>query len=101
MNNSKNDQFGAPDTTEWGQEMGPRLYEPEGINADKLAEVIRRHEAALLAIPGVVMITRGMPTPGVEAIVVGVIDATVLDCLPKDIGGVPIYGEVTGPIEAL
>jgi hypothetical protein len=98
---SKNDQFGIPDTKEFGPEVGPRTYKPNAIGTDNIDAVIRRHEATLLAIPGVVLITRGMPTPGVESIVVGVINASVLDFLPKDIGGIPIYGEVTGPIEAL
>jgi len=82
--------------------MGARDYAPQSsATTGRLEGIIRRHEAALLAIPGVVMITRGLPEPGVEVIIVGVDDAKVLARLPKELEGIRVHGEVTGPIEAL
>ena len=100
MTNSEQPQFQVPNPAEL--EMGPRDYSPTVSSTDsQLETIIRRHEANLLAIPGVTMISRQMVEPGRETIIIGVIDAGVLADLPAELEGVPVRGEVTGPIEAL
>lgn len=102
MANSEQPQFQSPNPTELELEMGPRDYSPNLLSSDsELESIIRRHEANLLAIPGVTMISHQMVEPGKETIIIGVIDAGVLVRLPSELEGVPVRGEVTGPIEAL
>ena len=99
MTNSEQPQFQVPNPAEL--EMGPRDYSPTVSSTDsQLETIIRRHEANLLAIPGVTMISRQMVEPGRETIIIGVIDAEVLADLPTELEGVPVRGEVTGPIKA-
>jgi hypothetical protein len=101
MVNSEHQQFQSPNLTELELEMGPRDYSPTLLSSDsELESIIRRHEANLLAIPGVTMISHRMVEPGRETIMIGVIDAGVLVRLPSELEGVPVRGEVIGPIEA-
>ncbi|WP_017655296.1 hypothetical protein [Fortiea contorta] len=102
MTNAEQPQFQIPNQTELGLEMGPRDYSPTPSPPDSQIEsIIQRHEANLLAIPGVVMISHRIVEPKKEAIIVGVINATVLNRLPNQLEGVPVRGEVTGQIDAL
>lgn len=102
MTNSEQQQFQVPDLAELGIEMGPQDYSPTlSPIDDRLESILRRHEANLLAIPGVTMVSRQMVEPGRETIIIGVIDAGVLDHLPAELEGVQVRGEVTGPIEPL
>ncbi len=101
MTNSEQPQFQIPNLADLGLEMGPREYSPTLSSPDSPIEsILRRHEADLLAIPGVVMVSHRMVEPIREAIIIGVIDTGVLDRLPRELEGVPVRGEVTGPIEA-
>jgi hypothetical protein len=102
MANSEQEQFQVPDPAELQLEMGAREYSPTMSSTDdRLESILRRHEANLLAIPGVTMVSRQMVEPGRETIIIGVIDSGVLARLPGELEGVPVRGEVTGPIEAL
>lgn len=102
MTNAEQPQFRAPDPAELEQETGARDYSPSLSSPDSQIEsILRRHEASLLAIPGVKLVSRQMVEPGRETIIIGVIDSGVLAHLPSELEGVPVRGEVTGPIEAL
>ncbi len=102
MINSEHQQFHIPDPADLELEMGPRDYSPTVSSTDDhLDGVLRRHEANLLAIPGVTMVSRQMVEPGRETITIGVINSGVLAHLPSELEGVPVRGEVTGLIEAL
>jgi Asp/Glu/hydantoin racemase len=94
MTSLKNNRFDIPDVAELDSQMGVRLYDPDDT-------AIHHHDASLLAIPGVVLVTRRILESGVTAIVVGVVDAATLDDLPKEIEGIPVHGEITGSIDAL
>jgi hypothetical protein len=102
MTNAEPPRFQSPDPNEIGLEMGPREYSPSPSSPNSPIErVIDRHEADLLALPGVVMVSRRFVEPRLEAIIVGVTDAGSLERLPRQLEGVPVRGEVTGAIDAL
>lgn len=71
--------------------------EPEERRPSNETEVLgRRHEAELLAIPGV----EGF-APEPDHLVVYVADEQTIERLPAAIDGVPLRPVVTGPIRAL
>jgi hypothetical protein len=80
---------------------GPVEYIPVEPAPEGGAEaVLARERTRLLAIPGVMSVGIGFGPPGVQALVVGVMDAGVSAVLPQDIDGVPVVVTVTGSIDA-
>lgn len=75
---------------------GPVAYDPGKAPADPMTALRDRHEARLLAIPGVTFV--GVGQRGLQ---IGVLDAGVAARLPRDLEGVPLTVTVTGPVEAL
>ncbi len=101
MTNAEQPQFQVPNSAEIEPEMGAREYLPTISSPDSLIEsILERHEADLLGIPGVVMVSHRMIEPKREAIIVGVIDVGVIDRLPVELEEVPVRGEVIGLIDA-
>jgi hypothetical protein len=83
-------------------DSGPAVYRPGDPAPSGQAETVRRrHEASLLAIPGVTMVSVGQGPIGEPAIRIGVRDASVLPRLPATLDGLPVVPVVTGPIDAL
>ena len=79
---------------------GPVAYNPtETVGAGK--PLSAADESKLLAVPGVVSVGLGSGPSGGEVLVVGVIDGGVAERLPKDVGGLPLVVNVTGPVDAL
>lgn len=102
MTNAEQPQFRAPDLAELELETGARDYSPSLSSPDSHIEsILRRHEASLLEIPGVTLVSHQLVEPGIEAIIIGIIDGGVLDQLPTELEGVPVRSQITGPIEAL
>jgi len=77
---------------------GPVEYRPAEAAAptDRVGLARIRHEARLLAIPGVTFVGAGEGT-----VLVGVLDAGVGAALPRELDGVPITVTVTGRVDAL
>jgi hypothetical protein len=81
---------------------GPVEYRPAPVvPASDAARVLAREEARLLAIEGVTSVGIGLGPPGLEALVVGVVDAGVAARLPPAIDGLPLMVTVTGTVDAL
>jgi hypothetical protein len=81
---------------------GPVEYNPiPATPASRLASLLAREEASLLAIEGVTSVGIGHGPPGGETLVVGVVDASVGARLPKTIEDLPLIVKVTGPVDAL
>ena len=81
---------------------GPVEYNPApAAPASKLAGLLAREEARLLAIEGVTSVGIGHGPPGGETLVVGVMDAGVAARLPQQIEGLRLVVTVTGPVDAL
>jgi hypothetical protein len=81
---------------------GPVEYRPAEAAPRNAVERLRaREEARLLAIPGVTSVGIGLGPAGGEALVLGVLDAGVASRLPREIEGIPVIVNVTGPVEAL
>lgn len=81
---------------------GPVEYTPAPVApAGRLAQVLAREQASLLAIEGVLSVGIGLGSPGAEALVIGVVDAAVAARLPQQIDGVPVMLKVSGPVDAL
>ena len=101
MTNLEQPQFQPPNLIEIGLHAGARDYTPTlSAPTSAIESILLRHEADLLALPGVVLLSHRLVEPTLEAIIVGVINASVLDRLPSELEGVPVRGEVTGSIEA-
>lgn len=76
---------------------GPVEYRPaEAVPADAMAALRARHEARLMAIPGVTFVGVGE-----GGLLVGVLDSGVAARLPRVVEGVAVTVTVTGPVEAL
>lgn len=81
---------------------GPVEYISAEVDSrGKFKQVLASEEARLFAIPGVTSVGVGLDPTGSEAIVVGVMDVSVLARLPRAIQGVPVIATVTGLVEAL
>ena len=81
---------------------GPVEFRPtDGETPAALGRVPAGEEAKLLAIPGVTSVGLGHDSAGGEAIVVGVLDASVAARLPSEIAGLPVVVEITGEVNAL
>lgn len=92
----------TPDTQPDFSGSGPVIYSPtHEAPAGTLASLLARHEAALMAVPGVTSVGIAHGAPGAEALMVGVVDAGVEAHLPREIEGVPVIVTVTGQIDAL
>lgn len=77
--------------------VGPVEYRPAGtVPPNALAALCARHEAQLMAIPGVTFVGIGE-----GGLVVGVLDASVGARLPRELEGVPVTVTVTGHVDAL
>jgi len=91
------------------QDPGPDMtgagaveYSPaEAVPGDRAGQLRARHEARLMAVPGVTSFGIGLGPAGGLALAVGVLDAGVVARLPREIEGVPVVVTVTGPVEAL
>jgi hypothetical protein len=93
-------QFDGPPGAGPAPDTGPIPYHPaEPAPAGRAEAVRQRHEGALMAIPGVTMVSVGQGPAGEPAIRLGVRDASVLPHLPAAIEGVPVVPVVTGPID--
>lgn len=76
---------------------GPVEYRPtEAVPAGALAALHARHEARLMAIPGVTFVGVGK-----GGLLIGVLDESVAARLPRDLEGVSVTLTVTGPVDAL
>lgn len=83
---------------------GAGAVEYRPVEAAPLSAVERlraREEARMLAVPGVTSVGIGFGPAGGEALVVGVVDAGVASCLPREIDGVAVVVTVTGEVDAL
>ncbi len=77
-------------------------YDPDagGPGSSAAEGVRRRHEAALLALPGVTGVALGRSPIGDDAIVVYLRDASARGRVPAQIEGYPVQTTVTGEIDA-
>lgn len=65
-----------------------------------VAEVLQRHEARLMAIPGVKSVGEGRGSIGDPAIEVGVAHAGVAQSVPRTVDGVEVVTRVVGEVDA-
>jgi len=83
-------------------EQAEVTYNPtESGETSEIAGVLRRHQAALLARPGVTGVAVGKSPIGDPAVVIYVLDKTYRTGLPSTVDGHPVVVEATGPINAL
>lgn len=75
-------------------------YNPDGDLAAGIEGVLRQHQRALLATPGVTGVAVGKSPTGDPAIVVYLLNRNYHDAVPETLGGHPVVVQVTGPIEA-
>jgi hypothetical protein len=66
-----------------------------------VSKIVERHQAEFMAIEGVEGVGIGQDQIGNEAIVVYVRHKDVARAVPREVEGVPVQIEVTGPIDAL
>lgn len=92
--------FNTPDVKGLPQEEAALPYNPEPDQSPALAAK-QKHEAELMAMDGVEGIGIAQDPIGNPAIVLYVRDQAVARGLPKDLDGVPVQVQVTGPIDAL
>jgi hypothetical protein len=76
-------------------------YNPTDGELGEIERVLRRHQAALLARPGVTGVAVGRSSIGDPAIVIYLLDKKHGAGLPATLDGHPVVTEVTGPIDAL
>lgn len=81
------------------QEQAAVQYNPDD-DVSGIEQVLRQHEAGLLARPGVTGVAIGKSPIGDPAIVIYLHDQISRSGLPKMIDGYPVVTQVTGPIEA-
>lgn len=72
---------------------------PDGETA--AARVLADRRDDLMQRPGVTMVGESIDAAGRSAILIGVRNAVDLAALPRDLGGVPVIGTVTGEVDAL
>lgn len=81
-------------------ESGIVEYHPDESPAAGAEAVLRRHEAELMAIPGVKGVGRGLGPVGQDCIEVYLAYAGAAKGLPKQIEGVPVSTTVVGEVDA-
>jgi hypothetical protein len=76
-------------------------YAPvESESASRISEVLRRHEARLMAIPGVKSIGEGSGSTGEPAIEVGLAHAGAARLVPHKLEGIEVVTRVVGEVDA-
>lgn len=91
--------FDSPEGEMRGREDAALPY-PRATEATSASAVQEKHEERLMAMDGVEGVGIGRTALGDEAIVVYVRDQHVIQRLPKELDGVAVQFQVTGPIEA-
>jgi hypothetical protein len=92
--------FRSPDRRKLPKETAAMPYSAdEGLSAPN--GVLDKHRAMLMAIDGVLGVGTGQDRIGNEAIVVYIRDQGVAKSVPRELEGLSIQIEVTGPIDAL
>jgi len=76
-------------------------YNPTQGEHGEIERVLQRHQASLLATPGVTGVAVGRSAIGDPAIVIYLLDKKYRAGLPGALEGHPVVTEVTGPIDAL
>lgn len=79
---------------------GPVEYRPAETAQGPTGETFARHEARLLAMPGVTSVGHATGPDGSVALTIGVTDAAVAKDLPEQIEGLAVVVVVTGQIDA-
>ena len=92
--------FDVPGRMEMSQEEAAMPYTPEPDQRPAVA-IKQKYEGRLMALNGVEGIGIGQDPIGNLAIVVFVRDQEVSGLIPKELDGVPVKVQVTGPIDAL
>jgi len=83
------------------QEQAVVPYNPsEDQELAEMERALRRHEATLMATPGVTGVALGRSQTGDPAIVVYLLDRGHRSGLPATLDGHPVVTEITGPIDA-
>jgi hypothetical protein len=73
---------------------------PSPPSPPSIGDVKRRHEAELLALPGVVSVGIGEDASGSPVLVVGVRSAEASPRLPRELEGYPVTERVVGRVRA-
>jgi len=80
---------------------GDMPFEPgDDLPVSEVASVLRRHEARLMAIPGVKSVGEGRGPLGEPAIEVGIAHPGVAQAVPPTLDGVELVTRVVGEVEA-
>jgi hypothetical protein len=93
-------QFEAPGPAAAGQEEAAVSY-PRQEQPSPAHTVQQKHAPRLMAIDGVLGVGVGLSPVGDEAIVVYLRDQGVAKNVPRELDGIPVQVQVTGPIDAL